>query len=530
MQRQNKKAIKILNDNNVSFKDFSNDQLSEMNETAKVLNTKSLERCFNLKSDVIFALLSLYNDNRFFVIVNRHEKDIAYDRMIRRLLLKAKHKGLTKYEFAKQYYCESGNIKKISEEFDMKYEEVMTLRNRYRFKKTTSDNFSFKNVASKILGVKKRHLIRLYKESNLNRKEIINQCYHIKMQSGKEPKFFSIYDIPVIDKQERYRRKMLIESKHNLEKYGYENVRQVPEFIDKMHKKKNAVDNKTGLTSEQISQLKSEYHNEQMFGKGIRNQFQRPDVLKNRYGKNIDLSQGNGIDLNYYYEKAKFYRLLNIDKEYFDKQFWKVYNMISNDETLMNIDVLCKYSDCKFPIIWIRWLDHKSNNSKEWKIIHSHNASRYEKEMNALLNDLKNNGIINDFFVGQRIFKGLDHKKWPHYAYHVDFYIPDLRLAFELNPTWTHMKEKNYHLTKTLMSEELGISLIHIYQTELDNHDWKDIVNDAINKRKGGYVLISDHDPKVIERSRDARFPDKVVWNEGNTEWIKESKINKIEL
>lgn len=68
----------------------------------------------------------------------------------------------------------------------------------------------------------------------------------------------------------------------------------------------------------------------------------------------------------------------------------------------------------------------------------------------------------------------------------IDFYLPDLKVGFELNGLYWHSsiyKEKKYHLSKTNSAEKAGIHLIHIYQD-----DWiykKDIVKNRIRNILG---------------------------------------------
>jgi hypothetical protein len=68
----------------------------------------------------------------------------------------------------------------------------------------------------------------------------------------------------------------------------------------------------------------------------------------------------------------------------------------------------------------------------------------------------------------------------------LDIYIPELKLAFEFNGVYWHnelYKDKNYHLEKTELCEEKGISLIHIYED-----DWmykSDIVKSMILNKLG---------------------------------------------
>lgn len=53
--------------------------------------------------------------------------------------------------------------------------------------------------------------------------------------------------------------------------------------------------------------------------------------------------------------------------------------------------------------------------------------------------------------------------------YEVDIYIPKLKLAIEFNGTYWHsiyFKDKDYHITKTLLAKQKGIKLIHIFDDE----------------------------------------------------------------
>lgn len=71
--------------------------------------------------------------------------------------------------------------------------------------------------------------------------------------------------------------------------------------------------------------------------------------------------------------------------------------------------------------------------------------------------------------------------------YEIDIYLPDLKLAFELNGIYWHnelYRPNNYHLNKTNLAKELGVNLTHIFED-----DWvckqdiiKSIILNKLNK------------------------------------------------
>ena len=56
----------------------------------------------------------------------------------------------------------------------------------------------------------------------------------------------------------------------------------------------------------------------------------------------------------------------------------------------------------------------------------------------------------------------------------IDIYLPDYKLGIEINPTWTHSVDsinsdkidKFYHQTKSLLAEQHGMGLIHLYDSD----------------------------------------------------------------
>lgn len=69
--------------------------------------------------------------------------------------------------------------------------------------------------------------------------------------------------------------------------------------------------------------------------------------------------------------------------------------------------------------------------------------------------------------------------------YELDFYIPSLRLALEVNDIASHInKSSTYHLNKTLMCEDKGIILLHLWEWEFTTnlYDWLESVINTISK------------------------------------------------
>lgn len=69
----------------------------------------------------------------------------------------------------------------------------------------------------------------------------------------------------------------------------------------------------------------------------------------------------------------------------------------------------------------------------------------------------------------------------------LDIYLPDMNLAIEHNGTYWHQerkgKDNKYHLNKTIECNEMGIHLLHIFESEWDYK--KDIVKSIIASKLG---------------------------------------------
>ena len=70
----------------------------------------------------------------------------------------------------------------------------------------------------------------------------------------------------------------------------------------------------------------------------------------------------------------------------------------------------------------------------------------------------------------------------------IDIYIPSLKLGFEFNGNYWHSelyKEQNYHQEKSILAQEKGISLIHIFEYEWNDFRQQKILKSLIKSKIG---------------------------------------------
>lgn len=105
-------------------------------------------------------------------------------------------------------------------------------------------------------------------------------------------------------------------------------------------------------------------------------------------------------------------------------------------------------------------------------------------------------GVVEDF-LRQNEIKFIKHERKIISPMELDFYLPDNKVAIEVNDIMTHNstfspfgkpKPKNYHFNKTKLCSEKGVRLIHLFEPYLRNEkDWviiKDIILHACGKSK----------------------------------------------
>ena len=150
------------------------------------------------------------------------------------------------------------------------------------------------------------------------------------------------------------------------------------------------------------------------------------------------------------------------------------------------------YSDLKLDYI-IDGHKRKYIKSNDIKIIQDYSKHKYKHFEDKVLN------YIQQFYNGNVIRNSNKYI----YPYELDFYFPDLKIAIECNGSYWHSIEagiydKDYHLKKTIMCENVGIRLIHIFEDNwLNNCIQLFIKNVFMNDE-----IISDN-ITYLDRSKD---------------------------
>jgi len=107
----------------------------------------------------------------------------------------------------------------------------------------------------------------------------------------------------------------------------------------------------------------------------------------------------------------------------------------------------------------------------------SYNTSKEERYLANFLIELGIDVVINT--------RDLIH------PYEIDIFVPDRNLAIEYNGLPWHSelfgnKDSNYHLNKTIMCQEKGIKLIHVFSNDFHNNEVivKSIIRNAVGKNE----------------------------------------------
>lgn len=134
------------------------------------------------------------------------------------------------------------------------------------------------------------------------------------------------------------------------------------------------------------------------------------------------------------------------------------------------------------------------------------NYPPYCKVCNPIYKNNKLHQIVKEILIESNLeFK--ENEKWIINPYELDFYIPKLNIAIEINGNYYHSeiggkKNKYYHFNKSKLCEEKKIKLIHIfedeivYKTDIAISRIKSIINCTNNKLYARKCIIKEIDSK----------------------------------
>ena len=173
-------------------------------------------------------------------------------------------------------------------------------------------------------------------------------------------------------------------------------------------------------------------------------------------------------------------------------QCWSERRFLSNEEFLKRVNDMEDGADYQF------LSEYKSNQEKlpirhlicehsyevsPWHFLHGRRCPRCatlatvsnkEKEVRTFVESLGLSPVYNDRTILQPM--------------ELDIYIPEKKLAIEFNGNYWHgenQKPNNYHYQKSLMCEQLGIRLIHIFEHEWDDARQRPILENIIKHAAG---------------------------------------------
>lgn len=297
---------------------------------------------------------------------------------------------------------------------------------------------------------------------------------------------------------EKYGLKSLIGTKEtrskiintNIERYGFD-ISSKSEIV-----KKKISDTKKNISDKENEEINNKRKSTNINKYGVDN-VSKSEVIKQRTIENnlnkwgyefpimskevSDKRKNNYIDKTGQDHHFKFDDILKkmqrsrkktMTKKYLDKLSSIGLKVINYNDG--NVDILCTNCNKEYNIvIYVLYQRIHSNRLICTNCNPLYNkTSSYQSEITNIIESYNIEYVKND----RKILDGRE----------IDIYIPSLKLAIEINGLYWHSeiyKTRSYHLDKTLLCQEKGINLIHIWED-----DWiykKEIVKSIILNRLG---------------------------------------------
>lgn len=359
------------------------------------------------------------------------------------------------------------------------------------------------------MNMSRRVVMRIRDNSDYSDRDIV-KFFGVPARQGRNMRIY--LDLPEQSRKEYYRRKMAAEYRNNEVRYGkgVKNSFQIPAAKKKIKETNlkrygnTCARNNPIVRQKQIDTLKRRY------GEGVVNPFQIESVKQVIRQKQLGISVREAEKELYWTKKSR-------DKDYMMKLLKFAY--FKNGNKSVALISLPDY----FPHIrYMRFYEFWKKYPKE--------TSKYVRNSSSSFSQLERD------FIKQVLNRyKLKYDLHPHLfkvfsRYHVDFYLPDFKLAIELNPAFTHQKYDGYRERfsprsrnwKFNMLKRQGVILLNLYSPDFESSFDGAIkkLKYAIDQIKQGKHLMCDNVPFCVKQTVHERQRGLYCFNEGLTWWV----------
>jgi hypothetical protein len=367
---------------------------------------------------------------------------------------------ITELGLRKLYLIDNLTLKEIADVYE--YKTVVPIRKKLKefkiplrtSKETCMLKYGVENP-SQIKEVKEKK-----KQTNLKRRGVENpmQCKEI-IKKGEQTRLKKLgvkYPLQSEEIQKKYK-------KTNLEKHGVEHPAQCEKVQGKMMEtclKNLGVENPS-----QAEEIKKKKKQTNLKRRNVEHPMKCKEIVekgKKTCLKNLGVKNPNQ-------KHIKNYEIYN-DKKLFQEWIIKTYNKLERKLTTGDLNNYFNLSKTTMTAP-NKLRELPEQYTKYYKI----NESYFE----SLIEDwLKSNNIA---YIRNKYYDFLRNKN--ENMMQLDFYIPNKRIAIEMNDNWSHNPEfmikkgmsvdeaVNYEQIKSDLCAKQNIQLIHIYEKDLDNLD-----------------------------------------------------------
>lgn len=354
----------------------------------------------------------------------------------------------------------------------------------------------------------RKTFMRLRENTNLSDRTIC-QLYGIPARQAMNVRMY--FQLPQYSAHEIYQRKMITEYDNNERKYGKGiknpfQISAVKEKIRQTNLEKYGFP-VANMNPEIAAKARDTLHRK--YGKNVDNPFQIPNVIKK-----IQMQANNMTEKEYNQRKKAIETFKNTELVVlmFKKAFYK-----NHKRKVALISLPDYYPQYKY-------MDFYYFYDKHFDLI-----KKYVRNSSSMFSQLE-----KDFIKQVLKSKNIDFKLHLHLfnsypRHHVDFYLPQYRLAVELNPAFTHQHKDSYanrygagsRNWKFNLLKRQGIDLLNLYSMDFeDNFDnsYKKLKH-AIQSIKDGKHIYCDNVPYLAHQNAMEHKRKLMCYNEGYTWW-----------